>query len=131
MNPGQLSRDNSRRVRTHEKKSGETVRRLGTIIQTIFVPNKDAAFASPFGNGPMRVGTQGLFRPCLKTFVAPFLLARLSASLCLLKIYITRKNVRAIDSRKQGCVITIVLDFSNNNALIVNHSICTYSQDAI
>ena len=28
-------RDNSRRVRTHEKNSGETVRRLGTIIQSI------------------------------------------------------------------------------------------------
>ena len=28
--------DNSRRVRTHEKNSGETVRRLGTIIQSIF-----------------------------------------------------------------------------------------------
>ena len=27
----------------------------------------------------MRVGTQGLFRPCLKTFVAPFLSARLTA----------------------------------------------------
>ena len=27
----------------------------------------------------MRVGTQGLFHPCLKTFVAPFLPARLTA----------------------------------------------------
>ena len=26
-----------------------------------------------FGNGPVRVGTQGLFRPSLKTFVSPFL----------------------------------------------------------
>ena len=34
----QISRDrvNSRCVRTHEKISGETVRRLGTIIQSIF-----------------------------------------------------------------------------------------------
>ena len=32
-----------------------------------------------FGNVPVRVGTQGLFRPCLKTFVAPFLPARLTA----------------------------------------------------
>ena len=30
-------------------------------------------------NGPVRVGTQGLFRPCLKTFVAPFNPARLTA----------------------------------------------------
>ena len=29
-------RDNSRRVRIHEKNSGETVRQLGTIIQSIF-----------------------------------------------------------------------------------------------
>ena len=39
-----LWRDNSsssRRVRTHEKNSGETVRRLGTMIQSIFfVPNQ-------------------------------------------------------------------------------------------
>ena len=33
---GQLWRDNSRRVRTHEKNSREAVRRLGTIIQSIF-----------------------------------------------------------------------------------------------
>ena len=32
-----------------------------------------------FGNVPVRVGTQGLFRPYLKTFVAPFLPARLTA----------------------------------------------------
>ena len=35
---GQVSHDNSRRVRTHEKNLGETVRRLGTIIQNTFVP---------------------------------------------------------------------------------------------
>ena len=33
---GQLWRDNSHRVRTHEKNSGETLRRSGTIIQSIF-----------------------------------------------------------------------------------------------
>ena len=60
---GQLWRDNSRRVRTHEKNSKETVRRLGTIIQSIFVPNQEPAFAWPFGNGPVKVGTQGLSRP--------------------------------------------------------------------
>ena len=64
------------RVRTHEKNSGDAVRRLGTIIQTIFVPNQEPAFAIPFGNGPLRFGTQGLFRPCLNTFVASFLPAR-------------------------------------------------------
>ena len=75
---GQVWRDNSRRVRTHEKNSGETVRRLGTIIQSIFVPNQEPASAWIFGNGPVRVGTQGLFRPYLKTFVPPFLPTRLT-----------------------------------------------------
>ena len=43
------------------------------------MPNQDPAFAKPFGNGPVRVGTQGLLRLCLKTFVAPLLPARLTA----------------------------------------------------
>ena len=54
-------------------------RRLGTIIQSFFMPNQEPAFAWPFVNGPARVGTQGLFPPCLKTFVAPFFPARLTA----------------------------------------------------
>ena len=33
---GKVWRENSRRVWTHEKNSGETVRRLGTLIQSIF-----------------------------------------------------------------------------------------------
>ena len=36
------------------------------------MPSQELALAWPFGNGPVRVGTQGLFRPCLKTFVALF-----------------------------------------------------------
>ena len=43
------------------------------------MPNQEPAFAWPFGNCPVRVGTQGLFHLCLKTFVAPFLQARLTA----------------------------------------------------
>ena len=43
------------------------------------MPSQEPVFAWPFGNGPVRVGTQGLFRPCLKTFVAPFLPAWLTA----------------------------------------------------
>ena len=43
------------------------------------MPNQEPAFTWPFGNGPVRVGTQGLFRLCLKTFIAPFLPARLTA----------------------------------------------------
>ena len=36
-------RDNSRRVRIHEKNSGETVRQLGTIIQSIFCAQSGAS----------------------------------------------------------------------------------------
>ena len=46
--------------------------------KAFFVPNQEPAFVWPFGNGPVRVGTQGLFRLCLKTFAAPFLSARLT-----------------------------------------------------
>ena len=72
-------RVNSRHVRTHKKKSRDAVRGLGTLVQSRFVPNQEPVFAWPFGNGPVRVGTQGLFRQCLKTFIAPFLPARLTA----------------------------------------------------
>ena len=73
----QVWRDNSRRVTTSKKNSRDAVRRLGKIIQNIFRSSQEPAFAGPFGDGPVRVVTQGLFRPCLKTFVAPFLPARL------------------------------------------------------
>ena len=41
----QTSRDrvNSRRVRTHEKNLGDAVRRLGTIIQSIFCAQSGAS----------------------------------------------------------------------------------------
>ena len=45
---GQVWRDNSRRVRTHEKNSGETVRRLGTIIQSIFCAQSGGAIRLNF-----------------------------------------------------------------------------------
>ena len=41
-------RDNSRRVRTHEKNSGETVRRLGTTIQSIFCAQSGASIRLKF-----------------------------------------------------------------------------------
>ena len=47
-------RDNRCRalITTHQKNSGvDTARRLGTIIQSIFVPNRELAFAWSFGNG--------------------------------------------------------------------------------
>ena len=55
-------RDNSRRVRTHEKKIGAPVRPLGKIIQSIFLPNRESALAGLFENGLVRVGNQGLKR---------------------------------------------------------------------
>ena len=78
---GQVWQDNSHCVRTHEKNSESAVCRLDTIIQikAFFVPNQEPAFGGLFGNGLVRVGTQGLFRPCLKTFVAVFLPTRLTA----------------------------------------------------
>ena len=49
-----------------------------------FVPCKEPAFAWPFENGLVRIGTQGLFRPkrrpCLKAFIAPFHPTRLTAT---------------------------------------------------
>ena len=76
---GQLWRNNSRRVRTQEKNSGDAVRRLGTIIQSIFCAQSGASIRLTVWNGPVRVGTQGLFRLYLKTFVTLFLPARLTA----------------------------------------------------
>ena len=74
----QVWRDNIRRVRTHEKNSGETVRRLGNIIQSTFCAQSGAGIRLNFWKCPVRVGTQGLFRPYLKTFVPPFLLSQLT-----------------------------------------------------
>ena len=77
----QTSRDrvNSRRVRTHEKNSGDAARRLGTIIQSIFCAQSGASIHLTVWKWPVRVGTQGLVRLCLKTFVGPFLPAPMTA----------------------------------------------------
>ena len=42
MNQTSRDRVNSRRVRTHEKNSGDAVRRLGTIIPSIFCAQSEA-----------------------------------------------------------------------------------------
>ena len=75
------SRDwnNSCHVQTHEKNSRETVCWLGTIIQRIFCAQSGADICLNFGNSSVRVGTQRLFRPYLKTFVPPFLPTWLTA----------------------------------------------------
>ena len=77
----QVWRENSRRVWTQEKNSGETVHRLGTIIQSIFLcPIRSRQPIDFFaGNSSVRVGTQRLFCPYLKTFVPSFLPTRLTA----------------------------------------------------
>ena len=56
-----------------QKNSGDAVRRLGTIIQSIFLPNQEPPFAWPFGHGVLSLDTQWFFRSCLETFVASFL----------------------------------------------------------
>ena len=65
---GQVWQDNSRRVRTHEKNSGETVRRLGTIIQSIFCAQSGAGirlnFWKQFGEGRFL----GALSPVLENF---------------------------------------------------------------
>ena len=48
MSQTSRDRDNSRRVRTHEKNPGETVRRLGTIIQSIFCAQSGAGIRLNF-----------------------------------------------------------------------------------
>ena len=45
---GQVWRDNSRRVRTHENNSGETVHRMGTIIHSFFCAQSGAGIRSNF-----------------------------------------------------------------------------------
>ena len=58
----------SRRVGTHEKNSGETVRRLGTIIQSIFCAQSGAGirlnFWKQFGEGRY----PGALSPVLENF---------------------------------------------------------------
>ena len=68
-------RVNSGRVRTHEKNSGEAVRRLGTIIQSIFWASIRLTVWKWSGESRY----PRVFPPVLKTFVAPFLPARLTA----------------------------------------------------
>ena len=55
----------NRRVGTHHSTPRVAARRLGRIIQRIFLPNQEAALVEPFGNGLVEVGSQGLFSPYL------------------------------------------------------------------
>ena len=108
---GRVWRKNSRRVWTHEKNSGETVRRLGTIkaYKAFFVPNQEPASAWIFGNSSVRVGNQGLFRRYLKLsfrlfsrpdwlplgfreWVTRLLINKCCSCLCLTKLKLVEQN---------------------------------------
>ena len=73
MSKTSCDRVNSRRVWTHEKNSGDVFADWAQWYKAFFVPNQEPASTWIFGNGPVRVGTQGLFHPYLKTFILPFL----------------------------------------------------------
>ena len=64
--------DNSRRVRTHEKNSGETVRRLGTIIQSIFCAQSGAGVRSNFWKWSGESRYPGALPPLLENFRPAF-----------------------------------------------------------
>ena len=68
----QVWQDNNRRVRTHESDSRVAARRLGRIIQGIFSAQSGAGIREAVWKWSGEIWYQGLFRPFLKTFVAPF-----------------------------------------------------------
>ena len=65
---GQLWRNNSRRVRTHEKNSGDAVRRLGTIIQSIFCAQSVASIRLTVWEWSGETRYPGAFPPVLENF---------------------------------------------------------------
>ena len=74
-------REHPRRPRGSQSEAGEMARRKfsrtggrtpGYQVSPDHFQTALRIFAKPFGNGPVRLGTQGFFRPFLKTFVAPF-----------------------------------------------------------
>ena len=70
-----LWRDNSsssRRVRTHEKNSGETVRRLGTMIQSIFCAQSGASIHLTVWKRSGESRYPGVLPPALENFRRAF-----------------------------------------------------------
>ena len=65
-------RDNSRRVRTPENNSGETVRRLGTIIQSIFCAQSGASIRLNFWKQFGESRYPGALSPLLENFCPAF-----------------------------------------------------------
>ena len=72
-------RDNSRHVRTHEKNLLRCVRRLGTIIQSIFCAQSGAGIRLNFWKWSVESRYPGALSPVIKTFVPSFLPTRLTA----------------------------------------------------
>ena len=64
----QTSRDRNNSRRTHEKNSGETVRRLGTIIQSIFCAQSGADIRLKFWKWLGESRYPGAFSPVLENF---------------------------------------------------------------
>ena len=64
-------RDNSGRVRTHEKNSGDSVRRFGMIIQKFFCAQSGASIDLLVGNGLVS-RYPGALLPALENFVRAF-----------------------------------------------------------
>ena len=66
----QTSRDrvNSRRVRTHEKDSGDAVRQLGTIIQSIFCAQSGVSIRLTVWKQSGESRYPGAFPPVLENF---------------------------------------------------------------
>ena len=72
-------RDNSRHVRTHEKNLLRCVRRLGTIIQSIFCAQSGPGIRLNFWKWSVESRYPGALSPIIKTFVPPFLPTRQTA----------------------------------------------------
>ena len=70
----ETSRDrvNSGRVRTHEKNSGDAVRRLGTIIQSIFCAQSGASIRLTVWKWSGESRYPGAFLPVLENFCRAF-----------------------------------------------------------
>ena len=65
-------RDNSHRVRTHEKNSGDAVRRLGTIIQSIFCAKSGASIRLTVWKWFSESRYPGALPPVLENFCRTF-----------------------------------------------------------
>ena len=72
MSQTSRNRVNSRRVRTHEKNSGDAVRRLGTIIQSIFCAQSGASIRLTVWKWSGESRYPGAFPPVLENFCRAF-----------------------------------------------------------